>query len=247
MSLATGSLAVVDDILSYQQYNRILTSFRDASAPANAQPGSIFSKSSDDRLYHAGAASAQEEVLQLTRSKSASPQFASLRLMDTDASNYLSLVWNDARAANQTLNIVTGAADRTVTLSANFEYSEGTWVPTYLGGGGSAGGLAESGYGVYTKTGRLVTVTGRLTLTNNGDWTGVANIGGLPFDSQGAYFGGTIGCANVTYDGQLSAFVGASSKTFSFLITKTATALAFLDCSAVADAGDFLFSFSYIV
>jgi hypothetical protein len=119
MSLATGSLAVVDSIFSYQQYNRILAHFRAATAPADAQPGSVFSDSDDDRLYHAGAASAQEEVLQLTRSKAASPQFATLKLMDTNASHSLALKWNEDRSADQTLNIVTGAADRTVTLSGN--------------------------------------------------------------------------------------------------------------------------------
>jgi hypothetical protein len=119
MSLATGTDAILDDIFSYAQYNRIKNHFRGASAPAAAQPGSIFSDSDDDRLYHAGAASAQEEVLQLTRSKAASPQFATLKLMDTNASHSLALKWNEDRSADQTLNIVTGAADRTVTLSGN--------------------------------------------------------------------------------------------------------------------------------
>ena len=42
-----------------------------------------------------------------------------VRLFDTDYSHYLQLMWNEDRAANQTLNFITGAGDRTFTLSGN--------------------------------------------------------------------------------------------------------------------------------
>lgn len=41
------------------------------------------------------------------------------RLADVDLSNFLGLVWNEDRAANQILNLITGAADRTITLQGN--------------------------------------------------------------------------------------------------------------------------------
>ena len=204
MSLATGSLAVVDDIYSYQQRNRDLTHFRGATAPAAAQPGSIFSDSDDDRLYHAGAASAQEEVLQLTRSKGSSPQFASLRLMDTNASHYLSLVWNEDRSAAQTLNIVTGAADRTVTLSGNATLNQDvhsaaspTFANVGVGAATPASGAGLSGPVIHLKGSgpelRLQDDTGTLA-----DFSIFAYEGTLRFLEGGAnyrlYFlaGGTI-------------------------------------------------------
>ncbi len=42
-----------------------------------------------------------------------------IRLLDTNYSNYLQLMWNEDRVADQTLDFITGAADRTITLSGN--------------------------------------------------------------------------------------------------------------------------------
>ena len=42
-----------------------------------------------------------------------------VRLLDTNYSNYLQLMWNEDAAANQTLNFITGAADRTITFLGN--------------------------------------------------------------------------------------------------------------------------------
>lgn len=47
-----------------------------------------------------------------------SPLFR-IRLWDTNLSHYLQLMWNEDRAANQTLNFITGAGDRTFTLSGD--------------------------------------------------------------------------------------------------------------------------------
>ena len=42
-----------------------------------------------------------------------------IRLFDTDYSNYLQLMWNEASAANYTLNFLVGGSDRSITLSGN--------------------------------------------------------------------------------------------------------------------------------
>jgi len=68
MAYSDGDDFVNGAILSYQQANRMKNNFRGAAAPANIQPGMLFSGNVDDRLYHMGAA-AVEEVLQLTRSR----------------------------------------------------------------------------------------------------------------------------------------------------------------------------------
>lgn len=60
MSLATGEDAVLDDVWSYQQYNRFKNHWVGASAPANAVAGMIWSDSDDDKLYHYTGAAWQE-------------------------------------------------------------------------------------------------------------------------------------------------------------------------------------------
>lgn len=54
MALSDGDLFVSGSILSYQQANRIYQNFRGASVPTALQAGALWSKSSDDRLYHQG-------------------------------------------------------------------------------------------------------------------------------------------------------------------------------------------------
>jgi len=51
-----------------------------------------------------------------------------IRLLDTDYSHYLALMWNENRAANQTLNFITGAGDRTVTLSGDLTVESASLV-----------------------------------------------------------------------------------------------------------------------
>jgi len=60
------------------------------------------------------------------------------------------------------------------------DYEEGTWTPILKFGGASVD-MTGTFIGLYTKIGRLVTFTGRLTLTVKGSSTGNAAIGGLPF------------------------------------------------------------------
>lgn len=45
-----------------------------------------------------------------------SPAWISVRIADSNASHHLALVWNEDRTADQTLNLITGAANRTITL-----------------------------------------------------------------------------------------------------------------------------------
>jgi len=74
MAYSDGDDFVTGAILSYQQANRMKNHFAQASEPSNLSPGSLFSDTDTDRLYHMGA-SATEELLQLTRSKAVNPWF----------------------------------------------------------------------------------------------------------------------------------------------------------------------------
>lgn len=90
MAYIDGDDFINGAILSYQEGNRMKNNWRGAAAPANIQPGMIFSKSPNDKLYHAGVASAQEEILQLSRSADVSPTF----LYETLLGRNLKTWWN---------------------------------------------------------------------------------------------------------------------------------------------------------
>lgn len=68
------------DLLSFQEMNRILTGFWQASEPDNLQSGSLYGKSTHEKLYLMGIA-ASEEVLQQTRSWDLEVQFAGLNIL----------------------------------------------------------------------------------------------------------------------------------------------------------------------
>lgn len=82
MALIDGDDFVNGSLFSYQQGNRLKNHWRGAAAPSNIQPGMLFSDSDNDKLFHAGAGTGSplDEVLQETRSGSASPIFDNLYL-----------------------------------------------------------------------------------------------------------------------------------------------------------------------
>lgn len=67
MAKSDGDPFLDGDILSFQEMNRILTDFWQASEPSNLQSGSLYGKSTSEKLFMMGIA-ASEEVLQQNRS-----------------------------------------------------------------------------------------------------------------------------------------------------------------------------------
>lgn len=61
------------------------------------------------------------------------------------------------------------------------DYEEGDWTPVLSFGGGTTGITYGTQVGRYTKIGRMVSLSFRLTLTSKGSSTGVAVITGVPF------------------------------------------------------------------
>ncbi|MBE3126212.1 MAG: hypothetical protein IMZ57_11220, partial [Acidobacteria bacterium] len=59
----------------------------------------------------------KENVIDLKLASS--PKFTSVKIADSNASHHLGFVWNEDRTADQTLNLITGAADRIITLQGN--------------------------------------------------------------------------------------------------------------------------------
>ena len=51
-TIATGSDAVIDDLFSFQVYNKLKNHWRAATAPTDIQDGMIWSDSDDNKLYH---------------------------------------------------------------------------------------------------------------------------------------------------------------------------------------------------
>ena len=122
MTIIQGTDGVLDDLFSYQVYNKLKNHWRLATEPPDKQVGMIWSDLDNDKLKHYGnvVAAGWEEVLQLTRSFDVSPQFASVGLMDTPGADHsLNLTCNEELTANKALNFVVGDAHRTITLGGN--------------------------------------------------------------------------------------------------------------------------------
>ena len=64
------------------------------------------------------------------------------------------------------------------------DYEEGTFTPEIRIGGSTSGITNNSQVGQYTKIGRMVTLTGRVSISNKGSNTGAMTIAGMPFASQ---------------------------------------------------------------
>ena len=73
-------------------------------------------------------------------------------------------------------------------------YEEGTWTPTLSSLGGTITTLGTR-YGRYTVTGRVVTLTGSVTIATNGTGSAYLTVGNLPFamayDTSNRYLSGT--------------------------------------------------------
>lgn len=70
------------------------------------------------------------------------------------------------------------------------DYEEGTWTPDLQFGGAKVNITYTTQAGLYTKIGRIVTVTCYILLSSKGSSTGLATINGLPFtckNDSGAY------------------------------------------------------------
>jgi hypothetical protein len=81
---------------------------------------------------------------------------------------------------------ITFPATQSASSNANTldDYEEGTWTPVFTGISGSAGTVAYTSSGTYTKVGRLVSIRGTITLSNKGSWSGKILITGTPFSQS---------------------------------------------------------------
>ena len=99
---------------------------------------------------------------------------------------------NDLLPANASAGIYLGVNSAT---AANLldDYEEGTWTPVWQGLSGSAGSSSTSASGaVYTKIGRTVSFSCQARWSNQGSYSGLAVLTGLPFTSSSS---NSSGCA----------------------------------------------------
>ena len=70
-----------------------------------------------------------------------------------------------------------------VSISSNVldDYEEGSWTPTFVGGGSEGDGTYQSRGGKYVKVGDLVHVSCFIRFSNKGNISGNLSVGGLPF------------------------------------------------------------------
>lgn len=134
-------------------------------------------------------------------------------------------------------NLIIGTSGKGVDFSATAgagtsellaDYEEGTWTPVVIGTTIAGTGTYGTQVGTYTKTGRAVSFT--LTLAWSAHTgTGSMYISGLPFTSSatGSY-AFAIACYNLTFVGQLSCYMTASSTNIFPLSIATASPYALL-------------------
>lgn len=96
------------------------------------------------------------------------------------------------------------------------DYEEGIWTIGVSFGGGTTGITYLAGHttGLYTRVGRLVTISGRCILTSKGTSSGDAAITGLPFtvyNDVSAYASVSVLLSTVTFANQFNAFASPNT------------------------------------
>lgn len=103
-------------------------------------------------------------------------------------------------------------------VNALDDYKEGEWTPTLKFGGASVDMTYTTQAGLYTKIGRQVTVTGRITLSAKGSSIGNAKLEGLPFtckNSDSAYSPVSLALWNITFANVFMGYVSKNTTTMS--------------------------------
>ena len=153
-------------------------------------------------------------------------------------------------------NIVPATAAKGINFTANTalagmtsqllnKYEEGTFTPFISFGGGTTGITYFARSGLYTRVGRVVTVSGSIYIDSKGSSTGVFELNGLPYNSSG-YAVVLIAYRNgVTYTGQLQAYLNASEARVTISTISAVGVETNLTNTAVAAGTQFYFSCTY--
>ncbi len=134
------------------------------------------------------------------------------------------------------------------------DYEEGTWTPTLTGNDTPGTYTFSASNALYTRVGRQVSVSARLTVGTASGGLGVAKFGGLPFTkgANQAYVGAIVMSGVDTTAGTISLAVQAfstisSSSEFSVVQMQDNAASVTLDIAGIASGDSLFFSFTYFV
>jgi hypothetical protein len=124
-------------------------------------------------------------------------------------------------------------------------YEEGTFTPFISFGGGVVGITYNTQTGLYTRVGRVVTVSGHIYLNTKGSSTGVFELKGLPYTSNSYAVVLITYRSGITYTGQLQAYLNASEARVTISTISTVGTGTNLTDTAVANNLQFYFSCTY--
>ena len=118
------------------------------------------------------------------------------------------------------------------------DYEEGTWTPSVSSTGGSGVITTYTSSGTYTKIGRLVTATARITTANIGAAAGAINVAAIPFTAASTNSFTVAGNENAIVGYVIS---GNAASTTAFNFTK------YDGTSPLANGSAFTLALTYIV
>lgn len=175
MGLADGDLYVSGSILSFQQMKRIYQNFRAATVPSNLQAGALWSRSSDDKLWHQGTTLDEVFTEQTTLTWQNLLSNSGFGVWSqSDAAKGLCTIAYDtgakgAGSAPSVGDAVVGANGATAKL-ISYTIASGTWA------GGNAAGVLTLGActGGWTDN-EVLTFAGVETAAINGESIGIVN------------------------------------------------------------------------
>ena len=158
-------------------------------------------------------------------------------------------------------NLVIGTAGKGIDFSAAThaagmtsellnDYEEGVWTIGLTFGGGSTGLTIDGQEAFYTRVGRLVHVSGRISLSNKGSSTGAAVLTGLPFtiaNSNGARAGGDVSWYAAVLGVASINILGDNNATTAALFIPGATGMTAMADTNFTNTSSLYFSYTYIV
>lgn len=153
-------------------------------------------------------------------------------------------------------NIVPATAAKGINFTANTalagmtsqllnKYEEGTFTPFISFGGGTTGITYYTQTGLYTRVGRVVTVSGNIYVNSKGSSTGTFELKGFPYNSSGYATFQNTWRSGITFTGQLQAFINASESRVSITTISITGSETFLSNTAVSDGMQLFFSCTY--
>ena len=141
------------------------------------------------------------------------------------------------------------------TVAANKldDYEEGTWDITITDLTNNATLNASYDTGVYTKVGRLVTLTGRFIMTSKGSLSGRIYISGIPFNgiggnsyNSGGFSAGKADGLAITAGTSIGGEISSNSSVISLVLWDSADGSSYMDTTNLDATADMSFSMTYM-